>query len=347
MKSIIMKRSATSSLVLAASALAIFVASQFTYASAATTDAPATAFQGGDFYNFKVGAVTVTALSDGSVPQDLHELLHKTNSKKIDFLLKRSFQANPVEASINAYFLKSDGKLILIDTGAGDFFGPGYGGKLTLSLASIGVKPEQITDILLTHAHDDHMGGLVHAGKRVFPNAIVHLSKADFDFFMNRANSEKSHYAMSYFDQAETALKPEKEAGKIQTFEGIAEIVSGITASPHPGHTPGSVFYTLRSEGESLQFVGDIVHVASVQGPSPEVTIAYDVDEKTAAIVRRESFSKFANDRTLIAVPHLSFPGVGHIEKVGTGYRWVPVVYENRGTEPNAVSKDPHKDGEK
>ena len=131
---------------------------------------------------------------------------------------------------------------MLVDTGAGEFFGPGFGGKLLSSLASVGVTPDQITDILLTHAHDDHMGGLVHGGKLKFPNATVHMGKPDLDFFMNRENPRQAGYAMSYFDQASKALEPCLKAGKIKTFAGTEEVLPGVIAELHPGHTPGSAF---------------------------------------------------------------------------------------------------------
>src|SRR5262249_29577858 len=119
---------------------------------------PRLALQGPDHYSFGVGNVKVTALSDGTVPQDLHVLLRNTTNQKTDALLDRSFLSNPVEASINAFLFRSVDRLVLVDTGAGEFFGPGFGGKLVSSLASIGVAPQQITDVLLTHAYDDHMG---------------------------------------------------------------------------------------------------------------------------------------------------------------------------------------------
>jgi glyoxylase-like metal-dependent hydrolase (beta-lactamase superfamily II) len=308
---------------------------------------PGLANQGADHYEFSVGDIDVFALSDGSVPQDLHVLLKGTTDQKTDHLLHKAFLTNPVEASINAFFFRLPGKAVLVDTGAGDFFGPGYGGKLIQSLAAIQVTPDQITDILLTHAHDDHMGGLVHEGHIVFPNATVHLGRADLDFFMDRSNAQKAHYATSYFDQAAVALKPDLDAGKINTFSGTTEVLPGVTATVHPGHTPGSAFYTLHSQGQSLVFIGDIVHVASVQGPDPDITITYDVTPTLAAKVRREAFTEFAQDRTLLAVPHLSFPGVGHIEAVNNGFHWVPVDYGNRSPTPTASYADPHKGGDK
>ena len=106
----------------------------------------------------------------------------------------------------------------------------------------------------------------------------------------------------------------------------------GVTASLHPEHTPGSAFYTLESNGQKIVFVGDIVHIASVQFPDPAITIEYDVNTAQAAAVRQHAFSDFARDRTLIAIPHVSFPGVGHVRALGSGFEWVPIDYGNRLT---------------
>jgi glyoxylase-like metal-dependent hydrolase (beta-lactamase superfamily II) len=127
-------------------------------------------------YAITVGDVQITALSDGTVPQDLHALLHGTTNDNTDALLNNGYLANPVELSLNAFLLRIDGRIVLVDTGAGQLFGPGYGGKLLASLSAAGVAPAQVTDILLTHLHDDHMGGLVKDGKMVFTNATVWAS---------------------------------------------------------------------------------------------------------------------------------------------------------------------------
>lgn len=315
--------------------------------SQATNQNPGPALQGPDHYSFTVGDVKITALSDGTVPQDLHVLLRGTTKQKIDALLKHSFLSNPVEASINAFLFRDGDKLVLVDTGAGDFFGAGFGGKLVSSLALVGVTPKQVTDILLTHAHDDHMGGLVHEGGLTFPNATVHLSKADLDFFLDRENSKRTGYAMSYFDQAFTALEPCVKAGKIKTFTAAEEVLPGVTVEPHPGHTPGSVFYRLESRGQAIVFIGDIIHLASVQAPDPEVTITYDVNPAMAAATREQALSSLADQRTLVAVPHLAFPGVGHFRRVGSGYEWVPVAYGNREPGMAEAFADPHRNGDK
>ena len=308
---------------------------------------PGLAVQGPDHYTFSVGDAQVTTLSDGSVPQDLHVLLRHTTAEKTDELLAHGFLSNPVEASLNAFLIRMGSRRILVDTGAGEFFGKGFGDKLVASLQSVGVEPEQITDVLLTHAHDDHMGGLVHNGKLTFVNATVYLSQADLAFFMDSGNAQRTGYAMSYFDQAATALKPCLAAGKIKTFATNEEIFPGLTAEVHPGHTPGSTFYTLRSHNHELVFAGDIIHVAAVQAPSPEITITYDVDPAKAAAVREEALAYFAAHGTLVAIPHLSFPGVGHFRRAGTGFEWIPVAYANRDPGSDGSFADPHKSGDR
>jgi glyoxylase-like metal-dependent hydrolase (beta-lactamase superfamily II) len=191
------------------------------------------------------------------------------------------------------------------------------------------------------------MGGLVHGGKLTFPNATAHMGKPDLDFFLDRENSGRTTYAMSYFDQASTALEPCLKAGKIKTFTTTEEVLPGVMAELHPGHTPGSAFYTLRSHGQQIVFVGDVIHVAAVQAPTPGITITYDVNPAMAAAVREQALSTFADQRTLVAVPHLPFPGVGHFRWVGTGFEWVPVTYGNREPGSEGAFADPHKNGDK
>jgi len=282
-------------------------------------------------YNVQVGSVIVTSFTDGSVAQDLHKLLRRTSEQNTDALLAKNAQTNPVEASINVYYFALPGHKVLVDTGSGQLFGPGNGGRLMESLATQGIKPEDITDILLTHAHSDHAGGLVKDGQRVFTNARVFVGKPDIDFFFNEENQKKTGYSQNFFDVARKTLKPYLDAGKVQSFSGTEALLPGITGTVHPGHTPGSAFYMLESKGEKVTFVGDIIHVAAVQFPQPNITIVYDQDQDGAARVRNHAFADFVENRDLIAAPHLPFPGIGYVMKgERSGYAWVPVTYTNR-----------------
>lgn len=138
----------------------------------------------------KVGDTEVTALLDGILPVDAEKLFFTNEPGKPTQLLQNVFIKNPVEVSMNAYLVKTNGKLILIDTGAGELFG-NAGGKLVQSLKQAAVAPEEITDILLTHIHADHSGGLVMSGKVMFPNAVIHVNKAETNFWLNEKNAKR------------------------------------------------------------------------------------------------------------------------------------------------------------
>jgi glyoxylase-like metal-dependent hydrolase (beta-lactamase superfamily II) len=279
-------------------------------------------------YRFDVGRFRVTALSDGTLPLDLLPLLKGISAKQIDALLRSGFAANPLETSINAYVIDTGSRLVLVDTGAGELFGA-VGGKLPESLAAAGFRPEQISDVLITHIHTDHSGGLARGGRMLFPNATVHVGQADVDFFLDQANLARG-LKPKHLEEALKTVGPYQKAGKVKTFSSRSEVLPGITAIPTPGHTPGHSFYRVESEGESIDFWGDIMHVGLIQFPRPEVTIAFDVDQDAARAQRLLQFERAAGERRLSAVAHLPFPGVGHIRREAGQYEWVPALYRNR-----------------
>ncbi|MCD2340405.1 MBL fold metallo-hydrolase [Ideonella azotifigens] len=323
----------TSAIRSAAFVLSTLVAAGFTSLAAAAEPASTAVTQHAQtgLYRYQLGDFEITVLSDGSVPQDLHALLKGGSQPEVDGLLARSFLASPVEASINAFLIDTGSRLVLVDVGAGDFFGPGYGGKLLGRLRAAGKSPADITDILLTHVHTDHSGGLVHEGKAVFPKAALHVGQPDVDFFLAPAHQQGvGGYDKAYFAQATAALTPYKASGQLQPFSGVTTLLPGITAIPTPGHTPGHAFYRVEGRGQAITFIGDVVHVQAVQFPQPAITITYDVDQPAAAQQRQAQFEKLASDRALVAAPHLPFPGLGHVRQEKTGFSFVPVDHHDR-----------------
>jgi glyoxylase-like metal-dependent hydrolase (beta-lactamase superfamily II) len=280
-------------------------------------------------YRYRLGDFQLTALSDGTVSQDLPALLMRTTPSEVNGLLSRSFLENPIEASINAFLIDTGSHLILADTGSGQIFAP-TGGKLPSSLAAAGYRPEQITDILLTHIHADHSGGLVHDGHRVFPNATVHVGQPDIDFFLSPAPKGAGGYAARHFEEAAKTVGLYVSAGKVKPFSGRGEVLPGVTAVPTPGHTPGHSFYVIESRGQRIDLWGDLLHFAAVQLPKPSITIVYDVDPAAAAAQRAKQLATAAAQQRLVAGAHLPFPGIGHVRSEASGYSWVPVNYLNR-----------------
>ncbi|WP_031303173.1 MBL fold metallo-hydrolase [Pseudomonas sp. EGD-AK9] len=279
-------------------------------------------------YRFTLGKFRITALSDGTLPLDLHPLLRGISAKQIDALLHRGFARNPLETSINAYVVDTGARVVLVDSGAGELFGA-VAGKLPESLAAAGYRPEQISDILITHIHTDHSGGLTRGGRMLFANATIHVGQADIDFFLDPANLARG-LKPAHLEEAQKTIGPYLDAGKVKSFSARSQILPGITAIPTPGHTPGHSFYRVESAGESIDFWGDIMHVGLVQFPQPEVTITFDVDQQAARAQRLQQFETAARERRLSAVAHLPFPGVGHIRREAGKYDWVPAEYRNR-----------------
>jgi glyoxylase-like metal-dependent hydrolase (beta-lactamase superfamily II) len=277
-------------------------------------------------YQFEVGDFRITALSDGTVPLDLHTVLTNTNQSEIDRLLHHSFLKNPVETSINVFLIDTGDKQVLVDTGSGELFGE-RGGKLPMSLQAAGYRADEIDIVLITHIHPDHSGGLVVGSQLMFPTAMVYVGKPDIDFWLNPANAERSPNYQTYINQAIKTVKPYLDGGKLKPFSGETVILPGITARPTPGHTPGHSFFLVESKGESIEFWGDILHVASIQFPKPKITIEFDVDANAAAAQRAKQFADAETSRRLVAPAHVSFPGVGHIRADKQGYAWVPVEY--------------------
>ncbi|WP_342250957.1 MBL fold metallo-hydrolase [Sphingomonas sp. OTU376] len=278
-------------------------------------------------YGFKLGQARVTTLSDGSIPLDIHAVLRNAPKATLDGLLRDAFADNPVETSINAYLIEDGDRKILVDTGAGDLFGPA-GGKLLRSLEAAGVRPEQVTDVLITHVHTDHSGGLARDDAPVFPKARVHVAKADVDLFTGPRLP--SDMPVRLHDEAVAALGPYARSGQLQPFSGRRVLLPGLNAIPTPGHTPGHTIYRFESDGQSIEFWGDLVHVGAVQFPRPEVTITFDADQPAARDQRLAQFRRAAETKVLVAGAHLGFPGVGHIKRLGQGYAWVPVPFRYR-----------------
>src|ERR1700686_648164 len=312
-------------------ALASFVAAQ----NAALAAAPQHHDQEPGFYRLKVGDLEVTALYDGTGVFDPHWL--NGTKATMDGVVKALQEDPHMLDVVDSGFLVNPGKqLILVDAGAGTWWGGGVLGRLAGSLRSAGYTPEEVDIVLLTHLHSDHAGGLTtQDGKRVFPNADVYVAKAESDFWLSPAIAAKAPKdAQPFFQSAQAIAAPYIKAGKWHMFSGSEPIVDGMQLVPLPGHTPGHTGYEFLSKGQKIPFWGDIIHAQRVQLQHPEVTAIFDIDQTAAAATRNQLLSKLAREDVLIAAPHTSlFPALGRLRKDGSEYSWVPVVFTDRWDE--------------
>jgi glyoxylase-like metal-dependent hydrolase (beta-lactamase superfamily II) len=283
------------------------------------------------YYGVQIGDYEVIALSDGTLPINLHDLLTNIQPAEIDSLSALNFQSPTEEASVNAFLIKTGGKLVLIDAGTAELYGPRLG-HLSESLLKIGITPEQIDAVLVTHIHTDHTGGLMIDNKMVFPNATIYISKPEVDFWLSEESRKKAPERLKHwFKEAADKVGPYLKAGKVKNFEYNKELFPGITPLASPGHTPGHTFYALESNGQHMLFVGDIIHAPAIQFPKPAVTIVFDVDPIKAAEQRIKIFKEAASKSYWLAADHISFPGIGHVRAKGTGFVWIPVNYSTSG----------------
>ncbi|WP_342358453.1 MBL fold metallo-hydrolase [Terrarubrum flagellatum] len=300
-------------------------ASSFTSA-AAFAKAPMQS-QVAPIYRTKVGDLQVTAIADGYLDLEMKLFPFAAQSPQATAkLLAAARVRDPVRTFVNAYVVNTGSKLILIDTGTGNAMGPSLG-ALQKNLAAAGFKPEDVDLILLTHMHPDHVNGLPASdGKAAFPNAELLVSQQDWAFWMDEAIASRAPAdAQPFFKIARDAVKP--YAGKVRQFTAPTEVSPGIQALPAPGHTVGHTMYRISSGKDQLLIWGDIVHVQALQFARPGASLAFDTDQSLAASTRKRVFDMAAKDRVAVAGMHLSFPGIGYVERHAGDYAYSPVSF--------------------
>jgi glyoxylase-like metal-dependent hydrolase (beta-lactamase superfamily II) len=273
-------------------------------------------------YPRKVGALELTAISDGyfAMPPTLFVNIAP---EELGAALEAAFldPAGPNQGGITAHLVRGGGRTLLIDTGTADLFGP-TAGRMPAALAALGVAPEEVDAVLLTHMHPDHLGGLLAGGAPAFPNAALHVSEADLAFWTDEAVASRAPADFQpFFARARATAAAYGEM--LVPFGGEGEVVPGVTSLALPGHTVGHSGFRLVSDGAEIVVFGDTVNSAAVQFRHPEAGLVFDTDPALASQTRAKLLDAMAADGTLVAGTHLPFPGIGHVARSGDAYAWV------------------------
>lgn len=277
-------------------------------------------------YHRPCGDILVTALNDGTFGKgiDFFDYVADTPKDTLVAMHRTAYRDVPPLIAVNAFLLHMSDSLVLVDSGGGTVFGPDLG-LLAGNLAAVGVRPEDIDTILMTHLHPDHVGGLTDsAAGAVFPNAelIVHASEQTYW-------SDPGVLANATGDQAKQWIQ--LTLATLAAYRGRTrlitkgEVLPGITAMPAPGHTPGHTGWLVTSGGESLLIWGDLVHLQGIQFMYPEAGMSsVDVDSAQAITTRRRIMDMAAADQLRVAGMHLDFPCFGHVARAGDHFAFVP-----------------------
>lgn len=291
--------------------------------------APLMAQQAPGYYRMRLGDWEITALSDGTVALPLTQIYQGLSEAEIGAYLKGHFVTDDTEVSVNAYLVNTGERLVLIDAGTGSIMGPSLG-KLVTSIEDAGYRAEQIDDVILTHIHADHSGGLTTAeGARVYENAILHVNETEVAFWLEASPQAVADPVLGpQIAQAHANIDPYIAAKKLRSFANDASPLPGIGSIHRPGHTPGHSSIVLESQGEKLVVWGDIAHGDALQFDQPEVTVSFDTDPAHAMETRAQAFAEAADQGYLVAGAHHSFPGIGRIRRDETNFDWVPLTYK-------------------
>ncbi len=291
--------------------------------------APAANVQGPGVYRMKVGSFEVTALYDGTWFRKIDEkFVRNAGAAEVNKALTDSFlEPGIVPTSFTALLVNTGSKLVMIDAGTGGQLGA-TSGYLPAALAAAGVKPEAIDAIAISHFHPDHINGIKDKdGRRVFPNAEIHVPAPEWAYWMDDASMTAAPDAMrTQFLNARRIFHD--IAAQVKRFEPGVEIAPGIGSIAAYGHTPGHCAFTVSSGNRSLLVLSDTTNHPWLFARHPQWQGTFDMDGGMAVDNRRRLLDRAAADRMLVHGYHFPFPATGHIARTATGYEFMPAMWQ-------------------
>jgi len=283
-------------------------------------------------YAVRVGDIEVLVVSDGVLPLPTQMLGHNADPAVRSAWLKEMFLPQKAfDWALNAVLVRSGDKTILIDAGLGsdpDLHLP-RAGQLINRLQATGIDLTSVTDVVLTHMHMDHVGGLLVEGvkDRLRPDLQIHVAAAEVKFW---EAPDFSHTAMppGFPDALRAAAKQFTKVyhNHLRQFDEEHEVAPGVVVRRTGGHTPGHSVVRVASGGEALTFAGDAVFAVGFE--QPDWYNGFEHDPEEAARVRIRLLRELAGTGEMLVATHLPFPSVGHVAVDGDHFRWVPVFWD-------------------
>jgi glyoxylase-like metal-dependent hydrolase (beta-lactamase superfamily II) len=290
--------------------------------------APASGQQVAGFYRFKLGSFELTAVYDGfwDRPIDSKFVRNVPYAEVKKALVDAFMPPDTLAMPFTPLLINTGGKLVLLDTGSGGQLAT-TAGTLVANLAAAGVEPKSIDAVAISNFHPDHIDGLrTKDSTPVFPNAEILVSRVEWAYWMDDASlSAAPALYKPYFLNARRVFGDLKS---VRPFEPGSEIIPGMTAIAAPGHTPGHCAFAIASGRQSLMALCDTTNHPWLFARHPDWQPILDMDGALAVATRKRMLDRVAADKMPITGYHFPFPGYGHIIKTGSGYEFVPAMWQ-------------------
>ncbi|MBM3094675.1 MBL fold metallo-hydrolase [Ensifer sp. T173] len=282
-------------------------------------------------YAVQVGEIEVVVISDGMLTPPAESMATNANpAERGAWLDERFLSKEAFDWALNAVVVRSGDQTILIDSGIGEEY-PDFprAGQFGHRLEAAGVDLESVTDVVLTHMHFDHVGGLLVEGvkERMRADLRVHVSAAEAKFW------KSPDFSLTAMPPAlaDLARKASLEfmdmfGSHLRTFDEQSEVAPGVVVARTGGHTPGHSVVRISSRGERLMFGGDALFPVSFDHPEWHNGFEHDPEEATR--VRLRLMKELAETGSWLVSTHMPFPSVGRVAAAGDLYRWVPAWWD-------------------
>ena len=283
-------------------------------------------------YALKVGEIDVLVVSDGVLPLPTQMLGHNVpQSERAPWFEQMYLPQDAFDWALNVMVVRSGDRAILIDAGLGmdpDLQLP-RAGQLIRRLGASGIDLAEITDVVITHMHMDHIGGLLVDGVKaqLRPDLQIHIAAAEVAFWKS-PDFTRTNMPPGFPDALRATATHfwAEYSSYVRTFEDEHEVAPGVVVRRTGGHTPGHSVVRLASGGQALTFAGDAVFAVGFDQPNWHNGFEHDPD--ASARVRIALLQALAGTGELLVATHLPFPSVGRVSVEGDAFRWVPVFWD-------------------